>query len=160
MKTARKCLVYLKPTILGESIRRELTSLMKVRQLACTSPMQALVAVICVDGEQEALSPVKDEGQKTGLNIVDKSSIIAVQIGQDAPSLSVNDKGQEPVLKIADAGSGGSDTSDDKESMEDESSVTSNLVPRVFLWERPGSFFGKDPGIGWSRDSQNLGFFK
>ena len=24
----------------------------------------------------------------------------------------------------------------------------------------PGSFFGKDPGVGWSRDSQNLGFFK
>ena len=21
----------------------------------------------------------------------------------------------------------------------------------------PGSFFGKDPGIGWSRDAQNLG---
>ena len=23
-----------------------------------------------------------------------------------------------------------------------------------------GSLFGKDPGVGWSRDSQNLGFFK
>ena len=27
----------------------------------------------------------------------------------------------------------------------------------IFTTSYPGSFFGKDPGIGWSCDAQNLG---
>ena len=29
-----------------------------------------------------------------------------------------------------------------------------------FVQPRAQGLFGKDPGVGWSRDSQNLGFFR
>ena len=38
--------------------------------------------------------------------------------------------------------------------------IASSNLPQCIATSYPRSFFGKDPGVGWSRDSQNLGFFK